>query len=410
MGVRFRWRSGEGKMVPTGSEGTGHRVPWRWLAVAGLIVLAGAGAIFGYARHGLDAAQADLQRQVDREVLALQAGQRESFLAALDSRYGPWLSYHCLYFQREAAWYAARPGVRVRVESVSLASDHAAVRVRLAEAGRPGEGSTWFFRRTGEGWRHGPPPPERWGAEVSFPAPHLAVAAQGPDREAAERLAAALEEFYVKMLRSYRLDPKAAGGTAAGSHTPARLAIRIFPYGASPADPDAVPSPQLAVELWSPEERAASLGRGARLVVARAVLKRLLPGGRPRPEDWWLLESLSLWHARAWQEEWRAEVQRNLAEDTLERLFDVHTCGPGPAALSWELRAVPADLEGAQPLAYTLGEFLGTRYPPERLRALLEAVGPAGSSWTAVQQVLGLSRQDLKSAWAEYLAAHYGAG
>jgi hypothetical protein len=119
-------------------------------------------------QQGLRAIRADIQRVVDREILALQTGQREAFLDLLDPRYGPWLRYHEEHFERQAAWYAARPEVRAHVESVRLGPDLAVAQVRLRDQnGGQTEPVDWYYRRVRGRWRHAPPAPELLGPAAS---------------------------------------------------------------------------------------------------------------------------------------------------------------------------------------------------------------------------------------------------
>ena len=411
MGVEFRWYSGGSDIVPL-QPGPPHRRRRlrRWLLFASLAVLIVGGGVFAQAQRGLRAVRADIQRLVDQEILALQTGQCESFMELLDSRYAPWLRYHRQYFERESAWYAARPTVRAHVESVSLGSDVAVARIRLRDGhGAQSEPAHWFFRRVKGQWRHAPPTSEFLGPAANLETPHLTLIAQERDREAAARLAPELEELWLRLARIYHPDSSSGeGAAAAGGREPGRLVIRIFPYGHPLATADTVASPHLALETWTPAERSAWLACEARLAVARAALGRLLERSAPRRGDSWLLESLALWHAQAWRAEWRPCVQRSLADGSLTRLLTGTDSFSDSPSRAQEFYAPSADQGWSQPLAYTLGEFLGHTYPSGRLSTLLRAVGPCGSSAAAIRAVLGLSLPDLEAVWARHLQQHYG--
>ena len=407
MGVEFRWYSGETEVVPPPPEQPRlNRRLGRWLLSLGLVSLIVAGGLSWRARRGLRAVRADLQRLVDQEILALQTGQRDSFLALLDTRYAPWLRYHQQNFERQAAWYAAHPGLRAHIESVNLGPDLAVAQVRLLDRGgaqsRP---STWFFRRVGGHWRHAPPTSAFAGPTTRIETRHLILIAQRPDRELAAHLAPELEALWLRLAESYQGITQAAGGTSGqAAAASARIVVRIFPYGNNAASTSTISSPQLGLDMWTTAERSALAGRDARVVVARAVLNRLLERSQPRPEDWWLLEGLALWHAQAWQPEWRAAVQESLADGSFRRLFSAESYSLGSA---WQRQALPSDLEWARPLAYTLGEFLGATCPSERLCALLRAMRSRASSRAAVEAALGLSPAELEAAWEDYLRQHY---
>lgn len=173
MGVRFRWYSGESDIVPATPQAPQQRRyihVGRWAAAIALLVIIAAGSIRGQSQKGLRAAQADLQRVIDGEIAALRSCQRDAYFELLDTRYRPWLRYHQEIFDRQAAWYAARPEVRAEVESVTLGAEMAVAHVRLrdGQGGQTAEPAQWYFRRVNGQWRHAPPISELWGAKTSL--------------------------------------------------------------------------------------------------------------------------------------------------------------------------------------------------------------------------------------------------
>jgi len=412
MGVEFNWRSDGATIAHATSlpPWRSRRVQRRLLAVV-LAALAVAGTIYWRAQRGLAAARADIERVIAGEVLALQTGRNDLLVAALDSTYAPWVRYHEENWLREAAWYAARAAARPHVVGLRLGPGRAEVAVALSD-GEHEWRATWFFERSGDAWRHAPPPPEFWGEGVEFATDHLSLTAQGPDREPAARLAPELESLYAELAATYapapavRGDPSEDGGRA-WLRPPGRITLRSFPYGGSGWSSDYFPSPQLALEMWTAQERADELARGARLALSRAVLLQALGRTRPDAGDWWLLEALSLWHAQAWRPEWRAAVQRTIASGSFGCLLDVQAYGTEPT-LFWQGDRAPLERSAVQPLAYTLGEYLGTSYSAEQLGALVRAIRTEGSSWDALQSVLHVSRDSLEAGWAAFLQSHYG--
>ncbi len=413
MGVEFRWQSDGAPIAETACE-----PPWRsrpvrrrLLAVA-LVVLAAVGAIHWRAQRGLAAARADLERVVAGEVLALQTGRKDLFLAALDSSYASWTRYHEESWAREAAWYAARPAARPRIAGLRLSPDRAEATVVLSDGAREWRG-TWYFVRVDGRWRHAPPPPEFWGESAEFDAGHLTLTAQGPDREPAALLAPELEALYSDLVAIYPAAPAPRDEFSgydvghARARAPRRIALRSFPYGGSGSSADYFPSPQLALEMWTPRERAAELGRSARLALARAVLLQALGRSRPDCGDWWLVEALSLWHARAWRPDWRPFVQEAIAAGTFASLLDVRAYGAEPT-LSWPEGCTPLPQSAVQPLAYTMGEHLASACTPQQLGALVAAIRDGSSGWEALQAVLGVSRSSLEAAWGAFLQSRYG--
>ncbi len=410
MGIEFNWRSGGAPIAHSDAEPPwrSRRIRRRLLAVV-LAVAVVAGAVHWRAQRGLAAARADIERVVIGEVLALQTGRSDLFLAALDDAHTPWIRYHEESFRREAAWYADRPEARPRVERIRLGADEAQALIVLA-AGQCEWRGTWFFRRAGGQWLHAPPPSEYWGELDDFSTAHVTLMAQGPDCAAAADLVTELEEFYVSLTAAYPPASAAYAGVRdedmrARSRPPSRVTIRSYPYGASITGADYFASPQLALELWSAQERAIALRRSARLAVARAVLQRASGRSRPAAGDGWLVEALALWHAGAWEAGWRPDVQQSLAGDAFKGLLDLQGYdGAAPATAPGAAALDPAWL---QPLAYTLGEYLGLTYPAEQLEALIGAMAP-GSPGDALATALGVSRAVLEAGWGAYLRERYG--
>ncbi|HOG47131.1 MAG TPA: hypothetical protein PLJ35_05605 [Anaerolineae bacterium] len=406
MGIEFTWRSAGEPIAHSEPE-----PPWRSprvrrrVLIAALAALAVAGALYYRAQRSLAIARAELERVIAAEVLALQTGQCDLFLAALDQMHAPWIRYHEENFAREAAWYAARPTARPRVERLHLGAAQAEVTVLLSD-GNHAWRSTWFYQQSEGHWRHAPPPPEFWGDPSELETEHLSVIAQGPDCAPAARLAPALESFCAALTAQY--PPAAPTSSDAWREVPrsaSRITVRSFPYGASASGVDYFASPQLAIEMWSATDRAAALERSARLSVARAVLQRALGRSQPAAGDWWLVEALALWHAGAWQPDWRPIVQQGLG-DGLARTLDVQGLGSDSHSLREGDWAPSADW--VEPLAYTLGEYLGLTYQAGQLSALVQAIRPGTSSWDALQRVLGLSRASLEAGWGAFLKEHYG--
>jgi hypothetical protein len=410
MGVEFRWYSGDTEVVPSPPERPrSSRRLGQWLLAVGVMSLIVAGGLSWRAQRGQRAVRADLQRLVDQEILALQTWQRQAFLDLLDTRYAPWLRYHQRNFARQASWFSARPGLRARIESVSLKPDLAVAQVHLLDQrGAETEASTWFFRRVDGQWRHAPPTSDYVGPATSIETPHLTLIAQYPDRELASFLAPRLEDLWLRLARLYNLDPSPSMQMPSElSGKPWRTVVRIFPYGSNAPSASCVSSPQLGLDIWTPAERCTSVARDARVVVARAVLNGLLGRSQPRAEDWWLLEGLALWHAQAWEPEWRSLVRSSLADGSFRHLLSAQGYRSGGPR---EQRSQASDPDWACPVAYTLGEFLGNTYPSQQLSALLAAVRSCGSSWDAVRVVLGLSRAELEAAWEAHLQRRYQAG
>lgn len=400
MGVDFRWHSGQGDLDGEQPPPPRRRLRWRPLLVAGLALALAAGALVWRSQRGLRAARQDLQTLVRAEVRALAAGDRQAFLDLIDSSDESWLRYQIRSFPRQSAWYAARAGFDVQVEGIRLARGRAAVSCLLPE-GAQARRATWFYRLVEGRWRHAPPPAEAWGGTCQVQMAHVTVHAPGLDCDAALRVARELDGFYARLWQLYH-PPGPAG--AAEDAPPEPLALCVTADGAA-QEALTIPSPQLALEMWTPDERVAFLAQAARLRAARAVLGGdREPGSSPAG---WLYEGLALWHAGAWQPEWQGEIQASLADGGYRHFLDAHIFGLRPNTPFWALRELPMDGERARALAYAFADLLVRTCPPERLRAALRAAAQAPS---ALEDALGLDRQHLAAAWSRDMAERHAKG
>jgi hypothetical protein len=403
LGIQFQWRSGESDLLPPPPPPRSHR---RRLGLAlGIVLLAlmAAGASYLYWRRdeGLRAARADLQRQVDQEVLALQASDATPFLTLLDDRYDPWLHYQQESLAREAAWFRAHAQARPRVADVYIEGDQATA--GLIWPGSNSRRSVWYYRRRDGAWRHVPPPAEFWGTSTQIDTGALRLMCYAPDRATAVGLALELDKLLGSLRVLYRTP-----SSASGQDEP--VILRIEPYGppgsaAEAPGVAAVASPYLALEPWTEDERAEALRGQARLAVARAFLARVRGETLPQPQDWWFFESLALYHAGGGPGD-VAAVRASLADGSFRYLLDALAYGADGALLGFAVGDHPLPTERIRPVAYTLGEFLATHYG-DRLGELVDSVVTQRSTWGGIQHTLGLSRAELEAAWAADLRERY---
>lgn len=477
MGVDFRWEAGEPAdewpVLP--EPAPRRRRDWRWLLIPLVIVLALGGAVAWRARDGERAAREDLQRVVEQEVAALKAGQLEVLSALLSGSPLYWRRYHAASFYRESAWYAARGTASVRVEQVRLEPGRAEVVVALDDGQQTRRG-TWHYIRVGEQWRHAPPPPDSWGeirtlgtpqvaasartqgldvaavmvelqaglldsGEQSRPAParpdpwaetrtvripRVTVRARTPDLDLAAGLASEVEALYRRLVEVWGLASLPAG-LPASTAQPAlsHIAIEVTPNvssieweSSSPGKGEGrldvrIPSPQLALELWTVEEQKAYLGRAARTAVAQQVVYGAMWGANGE-SPWVVVQGLIFWHARAWEPEWDGYLQAGLADGTAERFLVILDGDLEAERFLDDLSAGAGSPEEAilrlLPLTHCLGELLGTRYPAEELLPFLRNAGRHDTIWGAFEAELGLSRVELEEAWRAHLRERAGAG
>ncbi len=434
MGVSFQWRSeGDALLLPGEPQAPVRRRRGRWLPALALlpILLTGLVAFLVPSRERVVAGE--LQRLVDQEVLALQAGQRDIFASLLQGAPIGWRRYHELCFYRESAWYAARAGAQVRVEGVRLTADGAVASVTLDD-GRERRRGIWYFVRVQGRWCHTAPPFEPSGTGCSVEAGPVVVTATGADCAIAEELAPELEALYRLAVETYGLQPAGAGDaeqqgrvSAVGPMSrPARIRVEIAPearavllgqsYSAGVWS-FSVPSPQLALELWTDEERSAHTRATVRLGVAWPLLQAAwwAEGGSP---DWLLAQGLAAWHAQARQPTWREAVAASLEDGTSsiflrlwaqEDLEDEEAVAALFESLASRFNSSGDALtEWYMAMAYTVGEFLGERYAPDKLARLLRASATQKPVWRALGTELGLSRVEFEAEWLAHLEERYG--
>jgi hypothetical protein len=378
------------------------------------------------------AVSAELQRLVEQEVLALQAGQRDILMSLLMGAPLHWRRYQEQCFYRESAWFAARPGAQVRVEGVRLTTDGAEATVTLSD-GRDTRHGTWYFARVSGRWCHTAPPLESSGASCTVEAGPVVVVASGADCAIAEQLAPELEALYRLAVETYGL--KAGAGDANGQNgpmaagpmpRPERIRVEIEPMARAEMlsvsySPQmwsfSVASPQLALELWTDEERSAYTRAMVRLGVGWPLLQAAWwsEGGSP---DWLLAQGLAAWHAQACLATWREAIRVSL-EDGSTTLF--LRLWAGDDLTDEEATRVFMDMLVARfrssgealtewyiAMAYTVGEFLGERYPPEQLARLLHASASQKPIWKALEAELGLARAEFEAGWLAHLEERYG--
>ncbi|MDI7277356.1 MAG: hypothetical protein QME94_15370, partial [Anaerolineae bacterium] len=386
MGVSFQWHSGGQEPVLRGERPAPRGVrPRRWLLALFVVPMLLGGAAAWRVQRQERAVEVELQRLVEQEVLALQAGQGDIFMSLLQGTPLSWRRYHEEHFLRESAWYAARANARVRVESVRLAAEGAWATVALSDGEETWRG-TWFFVLTQGRWRHAAAPANSWGAMHRIEAGPIVVNAYDADRVAAEQLAPELEALYGLAVKVYGLPLPVEAGEGdprpwlSGGIRPApeRITVGIVPWGSgTPARVSItarawafdIPSPQLALELWTPEERSTFLRRAARLEVARELLHSAWQGAAGAP-NWPLAEALVAWYAQAWQPAWRGYVQASLSDGTCRSFLEAWALEGDPEGLFQALAARYSQAEMVEWLAalnYTVGEYLGERYSSEEL-------------------------------------------
>ena len=411
MGVEFRWQAGDVKDVLPEPEPAPR--PWlgvggRWLlgTLVALVVLGG--LVAWRAKSGERAARQDLQRVVEQEVAALKAGQLEVLTSLLTGTPLYWRRYHEANFSRESAWYATRGTASVRVERVRLEPGRAEAVIVLDDSQQTRRG-TWYYVRVGEYWRHGPPPVDSWGETKTVEAPHVSVRAAGLDLDLVEDLAGELEALYAGLLGAYGISPNPS--------VPSCVSVEVTPIVAGTEWRTSVrsngelvlnvqiPSPWLALELWTVEEQMAYLGRAARIAVTQQLVYDAM--WDPREPPWVVVHGLILWHAEAWEPEWDHYLQTSLADGMAERFLSILD---GDAEAERFLQDLMASLGNPEeaiqrllPLTYVFGELLGTRYSGEELASFLRHAGRHDTIWGAFEAELGLSRAELEEAWRAHL-------
>ena len=421
MGVDFQWRTGDAELLPGPPEPPRRRRgAGRWLLIGLVVLLVPGGLVAWRAGWGARAARADIERLVREEVAALQGEQLAVFMSLIEATPLAWRRYHEQSFFREAAWYAARARARPRVERIRLAPGAASADIVLSDGTHTWRG-TWYFERLDERWYHVPPPADFWGQSRAVETAHVYVSAHTPDHAAAVRLAEELEALYQELARTYGLvELPGAGAAPSTAGLPRQIAVHIVPDAAGSMNMRAMgttrqwsydcPSPYLALELWTPQEREAYLGRSVRAAVASHLVTY---GAAARSgSGYTLLQGLALWHARAWQPAWQRYVRESLSEGTWELFLALWGGDQVPEERMRELYmrfSVPYELgEWVTAMAYTAGEYLGNRFSTDQLASLVAATARYSSFWAAAEAELGLDRSELEAEWLAHLRARYG--
>ncbi len=180
-----------------------------------------------------------LQDTVKAEVAALRIGDLNSFLNAQDSDDADWINRQRLMFQR---YSELKSSGAIQLTGSILAVEIAGERARALVQEDINElpyARLWFYRRSGEGWRHSAPDFSFWGEPGSIESPDVLVNYRGADQELARQVSAALQDWIAKGCGildcgdlpklTVDIDPEAAGEVAWTNEAAMRLLIRS-PY------------------------------------------------------------------------------------------------------------------------------------------------------------------------------------
>ncbi|GAB4481346.1 MAG: hypothetical protein Kow00124_29020 [Anaerolineae bacterium] len=162
------------------------------IALAALLLISTAAGLLRR-RALIEERRAELEAAVHAEVLALNIGDRESYLALHDSG-GAW---DISPGDRFTAYRALMPGLRLTGEVLALDVHPRDGRVTLREEldGQPYR-VTWYYRYGPGGWRHVPPAPQVWGRERALETAHFTLFYHAEDEALARHLADRIDGWW----------------------------------------------------------------------------------------------------------------------------------------------------------------------------------------------------------------------
>lgn len=134
-----------------------------------------------------------LQDTVKAEVAALRIGDLYSFLNAQDPNDLGWINEQRAAFQRYSELKAdGAIGLTGSILAVEIDRERARVLVQEDHNELP-YARLWFYRRSGDGWRHIAPDHSFWGEASAIESPRVLVNYRAADHEFALQVSAALE-------------------------------------------------------------------------------------------------------------------------------------------------------------------------------------------------------------------------
>ena len=139
-----------------------------------------------------------LQDTVKAEVAALRIGDLNSFLNVQNAEDADWIHRQRLMFQR---YSDLKSSGAIELTGSILAVDIAGQRARALVQEDINElpyARLWFYRRSGDGWRHVAPDLAFWGEPASLETPDILVNYRASDHEFARQISAALQDWIAR--------------------------------------------------------------------------------------------------------------------------------------------------------------------------------------------------------------------
>ena len=245
--IRFEWDVESQQMERFDSEDIQAKRQRRrniiLLAVLIGLLLASIALILFFVRHRVHEVETQfaqlLQDTVKAEVAALRIGDLNSFLNVQDSEDADWINRQRLMFQRYSELKSSGAiELTASILAVDIAGESARALVQEDINELPYV-RLWFYRRSGQGWRHIAPDFSFWGEPGSIESPDVVVNYRDADHALARQVSAALQEWVAKGCEildcgdlpklTAVIDPEAAGEVAWTNEPAMRLLIRS-PY------------------------------------------------------------------------------------------------------------------------------------------------------------------------------------
>jgi hypothetical protein len=402
MAVEFRWQEGERRaelVSPPPRKRRNLRRPLMIVATVLLLVLVAGGLIlWNRARHGLRAAQADLQAVVDAEVTALQRGDEDVYLSMQDYRDRQWYRFQQLYFdalQRTGDSSAPEQLGGLQVVDLDLRDDLAWVEVEYSwrEAMHR---RVQFYRLTGGHWRRTSPDVRYWGGREESATQSVRYVYHEREEEIIASVSDQVEQLFQQAQRDFGLSPPVPQITfefrPVAESMPALYSQGHF----------LVPSPLLLgvrADGAADADLLASLGRSVVLYLAMErsglYVREAGPGS-----SWLMLNGVVAWELDEWRPgsalpaSWYLWLQEAASSDSLP-----------PVASLWPPLRLDTDRDGG--IAYAQAKSV-VAYAVElggrgTLPVLLDALGSKMTAAETVQSALGIDLATLEVGWKRFV-------
>jgi len=422
MSVDFRWQDGEEQswLVQPPERGSRQlrRIVPPILGAVALVLLIGGGIVWNRARHGLRAAQADLQAVVDAEVAALQSGDEEIYLSLQDFNDQQWYRYQELLWDALEQAGSVEPGKQAslrRIVDLDLRENQAWVEVEYDLDGVPYR-RMQFYRLISGTWRRTSPDLAYLGERMEKETPHLRFVYHEREESIVDLICQEMEQVSVRLLADFDLPDQDQ-----------RLTLEFRPsVEAQPAQFSEahffVPSPLLLgvrADGRPDEELMENLGQSIGLYLAVAKISLYQegePGSSWDPEtapypqvqsggSWVMLRGIVAW---AMDREMQRPALPQRWYDWLQEAVAAGQLLPLTALWPPHQFATDRDVGLAVAQAQVVSAYLVEQRGLDAVPSLLEALGRRLSAAETIEAAAGVDMDTFEAGWKEFMRQSIG--